>query len=186
VGPLPAELEIAKVGDGGHAQWSVVRDPSAEQKAAFEQSSRDLPDDVHPMAVFWSVALKNLAARVQFKIVGGRMKNAGIAVRYHDPKNYYAVVASALEQRVDLFRAKDGEVLRVAGVEAEVAVDHWQEIGVVADGNRFTVVLDGRELFVAFDDTIGDSGRVALWTEEDNITRFDQLAITALPWSEQR
>jgi hypothetical protein len=89
-------------------------------------------------------------------------------------------------QRVDLFRAKDGEVLRIAGVEAEVAVDHWQEIGVVADGNRFTVVLDGRELFVAFDDTIGDSGRVALWTEEDNITRFDQLAITALPWSEQR
>jgi hypothetical protein len=29
-------------------------------------------------------------------------------------------------------------------------------------------------------------GRIGLWTEEDNVTRFDHLEITALPWSEER
>jgi hypothetical protein len=35
--------------------------------------------------------------------------------------------------------------------------------------------------FRALDPTFNDSGRVALWTEDDNVTRFDRLTIKALP-----
>lgn len=186
IGAVPAEFEVLQLRNGAQARWSVVHDPSAEERAALEQSSRDLSDNVHPMAIYRSVSLKNVAARVQFKIVSGRMKNAGLALRYQNRNNYYAVVASALEQRVDLICAVDGKVQRIAGVDAEVAIDHWQEIGVIADGARFAVVLDGAELFIAFDNTFGTGGRIALWTEEDNVTRFGQFAIKALPGSEER
>src|SRR5262252_1843718 len=186
IGAVPAEFEVLQLRNGAQARWSVVHDPSAEERAALEQSSRDLSDNVHPMAIYRSVSLKNVAARVQFKIVSGRMKNAGLALRYQNRNNYYAVVASALEQRVDLICAVDGKVQRIAGVDAKIAIDHWQEIGVIADGARFAVVLDGVELFIAFDRTFRTSGRIALWTEEDNVTRFGQLAIKALPGSEEQ
>jgi hypothetical protein len=45
------------------------------------------------------------------------------------------------------------------------------------------VSLDARPVFTAWDRTFPADGRIALWTEDDNITRFDQIEITPLPWS---
>jgi hypothetical protein len=39
-------------------------------------------------------------------------------------------------------------------------------------------------LFTGWDQTFLADGRIGLWTQEDNVTRFDQFEITALPWSE--
>jgi len=112
VGAFPAAFE--------NAEQSGTETPEG---VALGQASRDLSDDAHAIAVYQPLSLKDLDARLRFKIVSGRMKNAGIAARYQDAGNYYVVVASALEQRVDLFRAIDGQIQRVAGMEAPVALD---------------------------------------------------------------
>ena len=39
-------------------------------------------------------------------------------------------------------------------------------------------------LFTVWDQTFLTNGRIGLWTQEDNVTRFDQFEIAALPWSE--
>jgi hypothetical protein len=36
-------------------------------------------------------------------------------------------------------------------------------------------------MFTAFDKTLSQAGRIALWTEGDSITRFDQIEIAPLP-----
>ena len=43
------------------------------------------------------------------------------------------------------------------------------------------VTLDGRVLFTTFDRGRRKDGRIGLWTREDNVTRFDQIEIRALP-----
>jgi hypothetical protein len=50
---------------------------------------------------------------------------------------------------------------------------------------RIAVLINGTNSFSALDETINNSGHVALWTEEDNVTRFDRLTIKALPWCPQ-
>jgi len=96
------------------------------------------------------------------------------------------VSASALEERVDLFRVLAGKMERIGGTEADVVLNHWQMLGLVAQGDQFTVSLDNKWLFTVWDRTFSTDGRIGLWTEEDNVTRFDQFEIKALPWSEDR
>jgi hypothetical protein len=80
IGMPPAEFDFVGA-DAARGHWAVVRDPAASQSLAIEQSSRDLPDEVLPLAVYRPLALKNLDARVRFKVVSGRMRNAGLAIR---------------------------------------------------------------------------------------------------------
>ena len=70
--------------------------------------------------------------------------------------------------------------------DADVALNHWQVLGVLAENDRLSVYLDGTQLFTVSDRTFLKDGRIGLWTEGDNVTRFDQFEITALPWSEER
>jgi hypothetical protein len=181
IGALPRAFEVPAQDGMAHAFWSIVHEPTSPEEFALEQASREVPDDAHPMAVYKPASLKNLDVRLHFKIVSGHMKNAGIALRYQDPANYYVVVASALEQRVDLFRAVNGRLRRIGGMEAHVALEDWQEVRVIAQDQRVTVLFNGMSSFRALDPTFNDSGRVALWTEDDNVTRFDRLTIKALP-----
>jgi hypothetical protein len=138
------------------------------------------------VAIYEQVSLKNIEFRARFKILSGSMRNAGIIVRFIDPNNYYIASASALEGRVDLFRMVGGKLTRIAGTEADVIRDHWHLLAVLANGQQFTVSMENVPLFTASDRTFLVNGRVGLWTEEDNTTRFDSLEIAAPPWSETR
>jgi hypothetical protein len=183
-GSPPADFEFGRTGQGPLGQWTVVSDPSAAARVAIEHVSRDLHEDRYPLAIYNSLSLKDVAITVRFKIVSGTMQSAGVAFRLADERNYYVVTASALDSRVDLYRVLDGRMERITGVDADIFTDHWQTLAVRAERDQFTVALDARPMFTAWDRTFLSDGRVALWTEDDNVTRFDQVEINALPWSE--
>jgi hypothetical protein len=186
IGLAPEDFEFAITGPGPLGQWIVVRDVTATCGIALEQSSDDFIEDRYRLAIYQPLSLKNLAASVHLKLIKGTMQTAGIAFRLVDADNYYVLTANALEDRVDLARVQDGQKHRVGGTDADVILGHWQELGVLAENDRFTIYLDRRPLFTVADRTFLKEGRIGLWTEEDNVTRFDQLEITALPWSEER
>ena len=185
VGGPPAAFEFAKSGRGELGRWTIVREPGAVDQVAIEHVSADATEDGFSLAIYRELSLKNIEFSVRFKSVIGTMHSAGLAVRVADPRNYYLVRASALDARVDLFRVIDGKIERIVGRDADVDTDHWQTLGLIAQDDRFTVSLDGQQLFTAWDPALEKEGRVALWTEEDNVTRFDAIRITALPWSAQ-
>jgi hypothetical protein len=74
-----------------------------------------------------------------------------------------------------------GDRHQIEGVSLKIPSDTWQTLGLRAEGDKFTVTLDGKELFTATDQTFTGPGRVALWTKADSLTHFDQMAITPLP-----
>jgi len=65
-----------------------------------------------------------------------------------------------------------------------VASNQWHTLTVRAEGDRFTVLLDGKPLHTTADTTAMPrpaEGRVGLWTKADSVTRFDHLDIKTLP-----
>jgi hypothetical protein len=186
IGAPPEDFDFAVTGPGQPGQWTVVRDTTATDGVAIEQSSKDPTENRFPLAIYAPLSPKDFEVSVRFKIVNGTMQSAGIAARFVNAHNHYVVSASALEERVDLFRVVNGKMERIWGTDADVTRYHWHKLGLVAEHDQFTVFLDDTWLFTAQDRTFLADGRIGLWTEEDNVTRFDRLEITPLPWSEAR
>jgi hypothetical protein len=185
IGGPPSDFDFLRTGRGDIGRWTVVRDASADAEVAIEQVSEDRTEDRFSLAVYKPLSLKNVAVTARLKLVSGTMQSAGFAIRVQNSTNYYVVSANALEGRVDFFRVLAGKMERIGGTDADVAVYHWHTLSLVAEGRQFTVALDKTWLFTVWDRTFPGDGLIGLWTEEDNVTRFDGLVITALPWSEE-
>jgi hypothetical protein len=184
IGVAPAGFEFARTGEGELGQWTVVRDPTSVAGVAIEHVSTDQHDDRFPLAIYQPLALENVEIAIRFKIVSGTMQTAGIAVCLRNSGSYYAVSASALEHRVDLLLFLNGKIERIETSEAEVAINHWHSLRVTVNDDHFAVSLDKKVLFTTFERTRMKDGHIALWTQEDNITRFDQIEIRPLARSE--
>ena len=114
--------------------------------------------------------------------MAGRIDQAGgIAVRLRDADNYYVVRANALEDNVRFYRVVKGRREQLEGADTKVTANEWHTLALRAEGERFTILFDGRTLFTATDATFGDTGNVALWTKADSVTRFDRIEIKTLP-----
>jgi len=148
---------------------------------AIEHVSTDPHEDRFPLAIYKPLLIENAEIDVRFNIISGTMQSAGVAVCLRNAGNYYAVIASALEHRVDLILFKDGKIERIDSAEAEVTSSRWHALKVVVNDDHFIVSLDQKKLFTTFDRTRMKDGRFALLTQEDNITRFDQIRIRSLP-----
>jgi len=79
--------------------------------------------------------------------------------------------------------------LVAAGAETSLTKMDFAEKSIGAPPPDFEFAITGEgelgQWTVVRDPTAGD-GRVALWTQEDNVTRFDRIAIQALPDTEYR
>ena len=186
IGAPPADFEFQRTGEGELGQWRVVRDPTVIGGAAIEHLSTDQHDDRFPLAIYQPLNVENVEVSVRFKIISGTLQTAGIALCLRNPSNYYAVGASALEHRVDLLLFANGKSERIEGAEAEVTLNRWHTLKVTVNDDHFAVSLDNKVLFTTFDRARMKDGRVALWTQEDNVTRFDQIEIRVLPPTEWR
>lgn len=68
----------------------------------------------------------------------------------------------------------------IAGVDADIARNHWQTLEVTAKDNAFTIWLDDAWVLTAFDDSKLVAGQFGIWTERDDVTRFDKVEISPI------
>jgi hypothetical protein len=181
-GAEPADFDFARTGQGGAARWVVTSDPSAAVGLTIEQTSADTTDYRFPLAIYRPLSASGVDVTVRFKAVAGKVDQAGgVAVRVSDPDNYYVVRANALEDNVRFYRMVKGRREQIEGANTKVTANEWHQLGLRAEGQRFTITFDGRQLFTATDRTFADAGKVALWTKADSVTRFDRIEIRTLP-----
>jgi hypothetical protein len=187
IGGPPAGFNFARPGRGAPGQWTIVADQSADGSRVIEQSGTDRTDYRFPLAIYNAVVAKNIEVSVSVKPVARRVDRAGgIAVRVIDPDNYYVLRANALEDNVRFYRVVKGSRQQIGGVDIKITTDEWHSLGLKAEGDRFTIRLDGKTLFTVTDRTFADAGRIALWTKSDSVTRFSKIAIDVLPDQEKR
>jgi hypothetical protein len=182
VGVPPDDFEIWRTGKGDAAKWLVVEDKTASQGKAIAQVSTDRTDYRFPLAVYKPVSAKDVEVAVHCKPVAGKVDEAcGVAVRLSTPDDYYVARANALEDNVRFYRVVRGKRAQIQSANVKVAPNQWHMLGLKAEGDRFTVSFDGKDLYTATDKTFADPGKVALWTKADSVTHFDQITIRSLP-----
>ena len=168
-GALPTGFSTGLTGRGKAVAWTVIEDPSAPSGRALAEISADTTDYRFPLAIYDDQRLTNVAVAVHFKPVAGKVdRAAGIAVRLLDQDNYYVVRANALEDNVRFYGVVKGDRHQIEGVSLKIPSDIWQVLGLRAEGDKFTVTLNGKELFTATDRTFTGPGLVALWTKADS------------------
>jgi len=181
IGAPPTDFTFARTGQGGPGQWSVTGDASAAGGRAIEQTSTDTTDYRFPLAIHQPVSAIDVDVTLRFKAVAGKVDQAaGIAVRLGDADNYYVARANALEDNVRFYRVVKGRREQIEGANLKVSGNAWHQLGLRAEGTRFTVTFDDKPLFTATDETFAGAGRVALWTKADSVTRFEQIEIRTL------
>lgn len=152
---------------------------------AIQRSDSDRTID-NAIAVYTPVTARNAKIRTHFKLIDGSTPSAGVALRITSPDDYYLVRASADEQRVSLLHVEHKVSEEVAGVDAYIARDHWQTLEVTARDNEFAIWLDERWVLTAFDDSKLGDGQFGIWTERDDVTRFNQIEISPLTSNDGR
>ncbi len=181
LGVVPLDFEPRQTGPGAPGQWKVVEDNGAAGGNAVAQVSADRTDGRFPLLVRVPTGSANVQVRTRFKAVSGKVDQAGgLAVRLVDSNNYYVVRANALEGNVRFYKVVGGERQQLASADSRIARNEWHELMLRAQGDRFTVSFNGKELFTTTDRTLRLPGKVALWTKADSITRFDRLEIKSL------
>ena len=181
LGAPPPDMEFVRSGQGSEGQWRVVGDETASGGRALEQSSADPTASRFPLAVVKSVSAKNLVASIRFKPVDGKVDRAGgIAVRLVGHDDDDIARANALEDNVRFYRVVKGRRSLLASANARVSANEWHTLGLRADGDRFTVSLNGKALYTVGDPTFQGPGKIALWTKADSVTRFERLEITRM------
>jgi hypothetical protein len=180
IGFSPRDFEFTRTGEGDLGEWTVSRDQTSPTGVAIEHVSTDQTEDRFPLAIYTPVVAENVEVSVRFKIISGTFQSAGIALGLRDSSNYYAVCASALEHRLDLLLFTNSKIERIGTADAEVMLNHWHALTVKVNDDHFSISFDRQALFTTFDRTRIKDGRVALWTQEDNVTRFDELEIRPL------
>jgi hypothetical protein len=179
---LEPDFSTWRTGQGDPAEWALVSDASAAGGLAIAQVSRDRTDYRFPLAIFRPFSGKDLEVNIRFKPVAGAVDQAGgIALRLLTPDDYYVVRANALEDNVRFYRVVKGRREQLKGFDIKVAGNQWHTLGLRAEGSRFTVSFDGKQLYTAEDKTFDGPGKVALWTKADSVTHFDTISITPLP-----
>jgi hypothetical protein len=172
------EFEFALTGRGKPGEWSIVRDDATQVLA---QTGTDSTDDRFPLAIYRPFAGRNVYVSVRFMPVAGTVDQAGgVVLRLTSANDYYLARANALENNVRFYRVVGGVRQLIAGVDATVSGRTWHTLGVVARGERFTILFDGRELFAATDATFSAPGRTGVWTKADSVTWFERITIKPL------
>jgi hypothetical protein len=181
IGAPPSGFDLSQ----GH--WTVVGDATAAAGVTIEQSGVQTTEDHFPLAIYKPASLKNAEISLRLNPAGGKSdRGGGIAVRLSSPQNYYLVQLDALRDRVVFSLVSNGASEEIVGVDADIASHSWHTLTVRAMADEFVVSLDGTWVFTGFDKTLSKTGRIALWTKGDSITRFDSLAVHPLSASEER
>jgi hypothetical protein len=179
IGAPPQQFAFWRAGQADVAHWLVVDDSTGPFGTAIERSDKDR--SVHnALAVYTAVSARNARIRTHFKLISGSTPSAGLALRVTGPDDYYLVRASEDEQRVSLFHVVGGASEEIAGVDADITLDHWQTLEATVRDNEFTIWLDDQVVLTVFDDGKLGAGQFGIWTERDDVTRFNQVEISPL------
>jgi hypothetical protein len=179
LGEVPAGFQVEQTGAGEPAAWAIVADPTAPGRGrVLAQTSADAVNKQRfPLCIYRGLSLSNVEATVRFKPISGKEdQSGGVIVRYQDKDNYYTLRANILEDNVRFYRYDKGKRYLVVGIAVRIAPGQWHTLSLLADGARFICTFDNQQ-FEAGDTTIGNPGRIGLWTKADAVTHFDQLVV---------
>jgi hypothetical protein len=186
-GKPPKDFEFGLAGEGGPGRWEVVADTSAAGGKALAQLSTNAAANRFLVAIYQPTMFTNGEVGTRCKPVSGRAdQSCGLIIHAADARNYYIARSNALESNVRFYRVRNGERQQLATAEnVNTPTGQWHTLTLRAEGNRYTVSVNGKTLHTTTDtSTAGPrptAGRAGLWVKSDSVTHFDRIEIKLLP-----
>ncbi len=180
-GQRPANFHEALTGRGSAGKWVVQADTTAPSPPnALSQISADTTDYRFPIVIADEGSFRDFDLSVKFKPVSGKVDQAGgLIFRLKDSNNYCVVRANALENNYNLYKVVNGSRREITGMSVTVASGQWHVMRVEVIGNRITCYFDGTKKIETTDSTLGNPGKLGLWTKADSVSLFDDLTVTS-------
>ena len=186
-GQPPKDFEFGLAGEGDPGRWEVVTDKSAAGGKALAQLTTNPAANRFLVAIFNQTVFANGEITTRCRPVSGKTDQAcGLIVRAINPRNYYIARSNVLESNVRFYRIRNGQRQQLATAEnVKLENGQWHTLTLRVEGNRYTVILNGKTLHTTEDTTTGEprpaEGRAGLWVKADSVTHFDRIEITKLP-----
>ena len=175
-GESPAGWTATRTGKG-EAKWTVVTDDSAPSKSNVLKQSGEA---TYPVCLKDGTRIKDGFVEVKFKPISGKIDQAGGVIwRGQDADNYYVARANALEDNVTIYHTIKGKRVSFQNTDTKVTSGQWHTLRVDFSGNKFTVMLDGKKVIEASDESFSEAGLVGVWTKADSVTLFDDFTFGA-------
>lgn len=178
VGASPAGFEFARTGSGAQGSWMVRADKESPTSHMLVQESADPTDYRFPLAIVKEGSYRDVTLTVRARPISGSVDQGfGLVWRYKDANNYYLTRCNADEDNCTIYHVVDGRRRAFLNQGTKVPSNTWHTLKVEAQGDHFTVWLNGTKVLDARDGTFKEAGRVGLWTKADSVIQFDDLLI---------
>jgi hypothetical protein len=191
----PSNFVTTVGGRGKPGDWKIIEEdtpsamparnpnaPAVAKHAVVAQLARYAVDDHFPILVLNDDTFNDFTFTTRFKIVGGAIAEmAGIVFRYQDEKNYYVLMASALDNRFWFFKVVKGVRSGLIGPKVDIRENEWHDMTVQCEGNHIHCLLDGKEIIPMATDNSFSSGKVGFWTKSDSVSYFADAKLTYMP-----
>jgi len=156
---------------------SQAGDFGLEQPFDVSDGQRDVRDD-HRIVVERLNSLKDFEIALRLKTTSSNAKG-GVALRLLTPSDYYAVQINAMNDKIVFARVSHGKYDEIVAAQSAIG-DAWHSLTIRAQDNRFSVTLDGKWLFTAYDTVLSRPGQVTLWTSTHGAIEFDGVSVQPL------
>lgn len=169
-------------GIGRPPAWKAVAEKEALGGWALAETAGDATYQRFPLCISIQTAALDIDATLRFKIVSGtREQAAGLVLRAQDANDYYAVMVSARDKSVRLYRMRGGKRAQLGSATADIAIGRWHALRVVARWDRFEVWLDGSAQFGLSDRSLVHAGTVGVLSQADSVVHFGSLTVAPPP-----
>lgn len=174
VDPATADHLGLRIADPRSGSW-VVTDHAHATGARALVSLAGEPGRGPGVALVAGDVLRDVVVVTRCKTAPDRRDRAcGVVVRHHAGDHVVARL-DAEQGTVELVAVVGGNERVLAAAAAVLGPEAWHELMVEARGDRWLVVVDGREALRATDRTVVAAGEVGLWAPSDCVAWFDEL-----------
>lgn len=194
----PAEFDFEATGphgpvlSAGRPLWRTYVDLFAPSPKLVLLQASTLPrPDHYPLALLRGFTARDLMLFAYLKPLGGEAhQRAGLLWRARDKDHYYAVLADARADRLELLKMVGGTPHTLASAPAAIDIEFerrgspgpthgWYTLRVEAVGDRIGVWFQGEKAIDARDGTFAGEGRAGLVSHGDTVAAWDDLHVQA-------
>ena len=191
-GQTPPEFRSSVAGEGKPGDWKVIEEevppamapltahaPPVSHRGVLAQLARDPVNNHFPILIYDRATYDNFTLTTRFKIAGGAVAQmAGLVFRFQDERNFYVLLASALDGRFWFYKVVDGVRGPLIGPEVAIHKGEWHGMTVECEGNHIHCLLDGKELIPMLTDNSFLNGKIGFWTKSDSVSYFSDTKVS--------
>ena len=194
LGRCPTNFLSVVNGPGKPGDWKIANEPLPPLREAFSpqapqtdimpvlaQTAPDTAADHFPILLYDNEIYADFTLSTRFRMISGSTaQTAGVVFRAADEKNFYAVCASSLENRVFFFKVVGNTRGAPIGGSLKLAAGAWHSMKITCKGTEIRCEVDG-QTFPPLNDSSFTGGKVGFLTQADTVGQFAESRIEYVP-----